>query len=365
MKHPDEGTMRRMVDEPTLVRETDRRHVEDCARCRNAMREIQVDAEAAARSMQTMPAPLDTRAALSAVRARIATGQIPARRPWYARSLEALRFKRVAAGAGTAGVLAGALLLTPAGSWAQSFITIFQPSQIQPVSVTTDQLLALPKLRSFGTVHLPRRAPMQTFSSVDGAQAAAGGMHVVVPAHLPSDIPSTVQYQVMPGMTGSFTFDAQKAARALTVQGQRLPAMPAHLNGSTLQVAINSTVAAIYGSSKDLPSLVVGEMRAPKVTSTGASVAEVENYLLKMPGISPQLAAELRGIQNPASTLPLIIPVDQAQAHEVQINGTQGWVIGDNTGVGSAVVWEKAGIIYGVGGTLPESEALTIAESLS
>src|SRR5947209_3596541 len=137
MNHPDEGTMRRMVDEPSLVRETDRRHIQSCARCTNLLREIRVDVEVAAHTLRRAPGPVDSGAALRDVRARIAAGRIPASRPWYARTLDGLRVKRVAAAAGTAGALAGALLLTPAGSWAQSFVTIFQPTQIQAVPVST------------------------------------------------------------------------------------------------------------------------------------------------------------------------------------------------------------------------------------
>ena len=105
-------------------------------------------------------------------------------------------------------------------------------------------------------------------------------------------------------------------------------------------------------------------MKAPTVASTGASLQDLEDYLLQLPGVSPQLAAEIKSIGDPSSTLPLPIPVDRASEHSVQVQGVQGVAVGDSTGIGSVVIWEKDGIIYGVGGTLSESQVLDVASSL-
>jgi hypothetical protein len=48
----------------------------------------------------------------------------------------------------------------------------------------------------------------------------------------------------------------------------------------------------------------------------------------------------------------------------VQVQGTSGLAVGDNTGIGSGVIWEKDGVVYGVAGALPESQILAIANSL-
>jgi len=39
-------------------------------------------------------------------------------------------------------------------------------------------------------------------------------------------------------------------------------------------------------------------------------------------------------------------------------------VTGDSTGLGSAVIWEKNGVVYAVGGLLSQNEVLDIARSL-
>jgi hypothetical protein len=113
-----------------------------------------------------------------------------------------------------------------------------------------------------------------------------------------------------------------------------------------------------------MPALVIGQMVAPKVSSTGATVKELEDYVLSLPGVSPNLATALRSIDDPTSTLPIPIPVDMAHADKITVAGAPGLAIGDSTGLGSAVIWEKGGIIYGVGGPLPESQVIDIASSL-
>jgi hypothetical protein len=108
----------------------------------------------------------------------------------------------------------------------------------------------------------------------------------------------------------------------------------------------------------------VAEAAQPRITSTGATAKEIEDYLLEQPGVSPQLAAEIKAIGDPTTALPIPVPVERATAQAVQVQGVSGLAVGDNTGLGSGVIWEKDGVVYGVAGALPESQILAIANSL-
>ena len=118
------------------------------------------------------------------------------------------------------------------------------------------------------------------------------------------------------------------------------------------------------GELANIPTLVVGQAKAPVISSDGVTVAELQSYLLKQPGISPQLAAAIRAIVDPASTLPVPVPAELAISDPVTIQGVQGLFIGDNTGIASAVVWQKGGMIYEVIGSLTEAQALSVANSM-
>jgi len=53
--------------------------------------------------------------------------------------------------------------------------------------------------------------------------------------------------------------------------------------------------------------------------------------------LSPALAAEIRAIGDPDTTMPVLIPIDRAFGQPVRVQGVAGLGIGDNTGVGGVV----------------------------
>jgi hypothetical protein len=163
--------------------------------------------------------------------------------------------------------------------------------------------------------------------------------------------------------------------------------MPRDLDGAILEVATHPAVIIAYGSTlpplrtapraegshrqsgdddgpRSLPPLVIVQAPVPNVTSTGATVAQIEDYLLRQPGVSPTLAAEIRSIGDPETTMPIPIPIERAFGQRVTIQGVSGLGIGDNTGVGGVVVWQRGGIIYAVAGQLRQRDIMAVAESL-
>jgi len=118
---------------------------------------------------------------------------------------------------------------------------------------------------------------------------------------------------------------------------------------------------------KDSPpaiQMTIGQAKAPTISSDGVTVEELRSYLLSQPGISPQLAAAIRAIGDPSSTLPVPVPAELAISHPVTVQGVQGLYIGDNTGIASAVIWQKDGMMFEVIGSFTESQALSIANSM-
>jgi hypothetical protein len=317
-------------------------------------------------------------------------GASPARRISIAR--EIARMIRIArrqipglAWAGVAAaVLVGIVVFTPVGSYAQDFITIFQPRQIAAVPVSVDELKTLPDLTDYGTLVEPARVePRKVASAADAA--AAAGIPVLVPATLPSGLPTAPSYSVWPGRTASFTFSAAKARAAAAAHGKALPPMPPNIDGSTIQVTTGPVVLITYGAADEQdarqlaeaarrdgagrnsaagPVLIIGQTTAPVVTSTGVSATELENYLLAQPGISPQLASAIRALGDPSTTLPIPVPVDRAISHPVQVQGVTGLAVADSTGLGGYIIWQKDGRVTGVAGTFTESELLAVANSL-
>lgn len=437
MAHLDDGVLRRMIDVPLhspglgesdnyLLSAADRAHYAGCTICQSKYTQIEANAQMAAILAGPLP-PVDTNLALARFRQRLAAQQAAGSIPWYERIITnvknsfQLNQNRLAKPLGAVAlvvVLFGALFLTPLGSYAESLLTLFTPKQFVAIPVTQAQVRTLPDLSDYGTMSDPPRPQVQHFTDV-GAAAAAAGMTVLTPAHLPAGVTGTADFMVQSGATGSFTFSAAKAAAAAAAKGETIPAMPANIDGSTLVVTTNPVVMATYGDSgislsamqqmvepgdarqtgqqpanakapngksqtgsasgakgpngsketatlqdHNLPLVVIVQSKAPTVSSTGVTVAELQQYLINQPGVSPELTAAIMGIADPSSTLPIPIPLGRANSHAVQVQGVSGLAIGDSTGLGSGVIWQKNGIVYAVGGPLGENEVLNIANSL-
>jgi len=359
-----------MYDEPLALSGAARRHYTGCVDCQARFQTVTEDARQAAVLLVAPAAEFDAARALGRLR--------PAPVPVTVRARLAPRWGRLwrpLVAVAAAAALVGLLFVTGVGDAA---IKIFEPTQVQPVPIpggAIESTGSLPNLDAYGTTKWTSQ-PSLHMAAAAATAAADSGLPLLSPT-LPASVSGLpVTYGVMNQATGSFTFSAAKAEAAAAKQGKTLPPMPAGMDGSTLYVTIGPAVAQIYGNlgtgkegqpnPNALPKLVVGEMRVPVVTSTGVTVQQLKDYLLAQPGVSPQLAAAIRSIGDPTTTLPIPYPADLATAHPVTLRGgVQGVAIGDNTGLGYAVIWIKNGLVFGVAGSLSEGEVLGIANSLS
>jgi len=260
-------------------------------------------------------------------------------------------------------LLVGLLVTASASGW----FTIFQPRQFAAVTVSTRELTGLPDLSSFGRMHVAKPQATAAASAAEAAHTA--GLPLLTIPSLPANIPAGVHWATVGQSSATFTFDQAAARQAALRAGEPAPSFPPGIDGSTVAVTGGPGVVAVYGtgstaSMSTMPTLVVAEVRIPTVATNGASLAQLKNFLLAQPGISPRLAAQIRAIGDPASTLPIPVLIGRMNARTVDIGGAQGLVVGDATGLGAGVVWQRGGLVYAVGGTLSDTEVVQIARSV-
>ncbi len=364
MTHLTEGTLRRMVDDPRS-NSADARHLESCSECQGRYRAVADDAGSIATLLVAPELKLDTTAAFKRVMAA------PAARPRFGFRLPVMRpgsrpmMLAFAAAAALVALLATAIAENG---------TVFAPNTVTPVPVTVADLQSLSQLSDYGTFAWTTQPNLQVVTSAAEA-AAATGLKVPTVAKLPAGVSSTITYGAMSKATAVFTFSAAKATAAAARTGKPLPKLPAGADGAQLTVTVGPAVAEIFGnlntgaganvSQVNLPQMIVAESSAPIATSTQLTVKQMEDYLLAQPGLSPQLAAAIKGIGDPSTTLPIPIPIEYATSTTVTVQGVKGVALGDNTGVGSGVIWVKNGVVYAVAGTIKQSDAIDIANHLS
>ena len=371
MGHLGDGALRRLIDEPLAASEADRRHLESCSSCSERSGLLAGDAAKAATLLAVPGFEPDAGGALARVRKLAEVAPAP-RRVWARWSWSLPRMARPLALAMALVVLSGtAVYATP------SLLTIFGGNKNQTVAAVTvtapteGSVAGLPDLSKYGTTKVLEQGTTQTVLT---AAEATSLSHGLVPPAAPADYAGkTVSYTVVGESKVSFTFDEAKAKAAAAAAGKPAPVFPAGINGTTLTVTIGPAVAEVFGTiskNTDLSNLplIAGVAKAPVVTSTGVSAKALENFLVQQPGIAgnPTLVAEIKAIGDPlaAGNLVIPIPANLATSTPTTVKGTPGVLIADKTGTVKALVWEKAGIVYAVGGHFDDGQLTGIANGV-
>lgn len=295
------------------------------------------------------------------------------------------------AGSAVAGAVALALLVafTPEGnSVAVAFLRQFRSQEVTAIGVTpqtqTELMKAMSQLGSLGKVETPggtaaqanpaaaaRAAETRARTDVSQAEAAqAIGLPKLMtpdPALLPAGVDKTPMIHLMPGQEMKFTFDKKKAQAYFQSTGHANVNMPDKFDGATLVVSMPPAAVLEYSSKPaNKEALIIGEAGEVEVyTQGGVSIDEMRDFLLGLPNLPQSLVTDLKGIKNWSNTLPVPVPVGQAQWQSATINGAQGLVLWDNSGIGSAAIWHANNHLFGLAGSLKAKELTDIANTLA
>src|SRR5581483_7247856 len=110
--------------------------------------------------------------------------------------------------------------------------------------------------------------------------------------------------------------------------------------------------------------LVIGEAKAPVVTSTGATVAQMKSAITSQPGVSQELKDEINSIGDPTTTLPVPVLKGMSSSQTTLADGTKATFVGDNSKIYAAIIFIRKGVVYAVAGSFDESTLVAIANTL-
>jgi hypothetical protein len=366
MRHPNEGMLRRLLDEPDGVADADREHVASCRVCLSGLEAAREDAAATGAALH-VEAGTDVGAgadvdegwrrlcravAIDGLRGMAAGPPASAPR-WRA----ALRSPVAAA------VAVVALLTGASAAAAADWLQIFRTERIAPVTVTESDLVALPDLSAYGQVDVTQEADVR---EVAGAAAAERATGLAVPrvSELPRGATGAPTFQVGDRMSAVFTFSVEKAAQAAAAAGRTLPAPPQGLDGSRFRLVAGPGLAAVWSEARGVPALVVARAVAPTVDSSGVPFATARDYLLSLPGVPAKLASQLRSFSGNGTTLPLPVPAGLVASSTADVAGMSATVLTSRDGTMAGVVWVKDGVVTAVAGPLSADEVLSVARGL-
>jgi len=367
MPHVSSPVLRRLVDEPLAVPDRARRHLADCGRCQAGRTEIAQNAATAAHLL-AVPEEIgnvDLEWFLLAERLREPG---PARRPAVCHPR---RMPRRLAGAslGTSAAVVGTVLVVGAGA-AAALTSVYAPTRVAPVPVSTNDLRAINNLTGLSVAQLSRGLPPsgsltlafgdvswntagqpQQVSSIARARALTH-LAYTAPARLPAGVGPPGSIAVQPQVTATVHFSSSAGAG---------------IAGSTLEVSVGPAIVVQYGGRPGpagLTTLGIAVMQRPAASSTGATARELETFLLSRPGVPSGLAQELRLLGNPAATLPVPVPAGLTSSQQ-KVRGAPAVLVTVPGGAAAGVIWEsRDGLVHGVGGLLDSNDVLNVARQV-
>jgi hypothetical protein len=398
MPCPDLGALRASLDAPDGAPAAARDHARACPSCSDTLAELQRNAELAALAValtapSAPPAPAQVEAALTRFEQRrarldetpVATAAAPATpaatvtplpRPGRLARMGA-RTRGIAAALIAAVVLTG-LVATPAGrAAASSFLAQFRSQRFQVLSLDPSQtsqvgdvLAELVDTGVFtGDAHQASGfgEPQVAADRAEAARRAGFPVPVVDPAALPRGIERTPQrILVSPAREVRLTFDRDRALDYLRAHGRPDAQLPERYDGTQLVVQVPAVVAQQFAGRDGGPALLVGKAGVLGLgTEGGASLEELREVVLDLPGLPAETVAQLRSIGDWRNTLPLPVPTDEVRWSPTTIEGTEAIDFADPTGRLHALLWQRNDHIWGVAGVVSSGEARDVANSLN
>ena len=346
---PNSGALRAALDgeRPDVAA-----HLAQCASCQDRTAALEDDVAFAA-SKFAAPAAVaitDVDAALARVRARTAEPSVTVlpRRRLGAGMLRA-------AASLAAVVLVGGMLATSGGrAAAASWLERFRAEQVAAVPVDfaavdpsdLEALVGLADIQGLDDLINPERV-----ADLDAAADIAG--FTATP----------LDRERLPGSVTGPTEVLAQAPQSVRITFHERPDVPAEIRGATLVLQVPGAVVQAVGDPGDGAAMLRGEAGALQVdVEGGPSLGAVREALLSLPGLPEETVDALRAIEDWETTLPLPVPVGEIVWSETTVNGQPALAFGDESGLGSALVWNDGEHFVGVAGTVPLSQVRNLAE---
>jgi hypothetical protein len=284
---------------------------------------------------------------------------------------------RAAVAAMAAALVLTGLVATPAGRAAASgFLAQFRSQRFEAVALDRTQATAVEDVveelvqagvfrgsafaaRAFGE-------PEPATDRADASRTAGFAVPVVDPAVLPGGIdPDPERILVSRAREVRLSFDRDQALEYLRRHGRPDAQLPERYDGTQLVVHLPAVVVQQFAGRDGGPALLVVKAGVLGLDAEGgASLDELREVVLGLPGLPAETVARLRAIGDWRNTLPLPVPTDEVRWRPTMVEGAEALGFADETGRLNALLWQRGGHIWGVAGVVDADEARPVATRL-
>jgi hypothetical protein len=208
--------------------------------------------------------------------------------------------------------------------------------------------------------------PQMADDRAEASRLAGFAVPVVDPAVLPDGVePDPERILVSRAREVRLTFDRDKALDYLRRHGRPAASLPERYDGTQLVVQVPAAIVQQFAGRDGGPALLVAKAGTLGLDAEGgASLEELREVVLGLPGLPAETVAQLRAIGDWRTTLPLPVPTDEVRWRPTTVEGTEAIGFADETGRLHALLWQRGGHIWGVAGVLDADEARGVASSL-
>lgn len=389
-----DGELRVLVDEHAPVANGwERPHLHECAGCRARFNRILADSRAGADLMGRLapaasaPDPNLVYRRMRARRAPAFTRLSPSKGATVMNRFFGAPRRGAFAGLVVVALLAVAIAAAPLGTVASDFLNQFRVQQFAAITIPVDMTqfqqhdgttTGAPP-RHGGDAATGEHGPAEfngmgaftsTFTkdssrkvgSVADANAHLGGT-LLSPSSLPAGF-SSVQPEVYVSDAGTATYkmDVAKARQDLSGRGIDASGLPDPATTPDVTFTANIPASAALAYQSGDKHFLVGQMASPSLDiPSSVNVEVLRNALLAMPDLPQDVVAQIRSVRDWQHTLIIPVPKD-ATTSQKTVHGAPALLISDEQG--TVVLWQKGGILHGVGGQATPDEVMAAADSL-
>jgi len=340
-------------------------HLSACSRCRDRIESLQADAELIDRALrETSPTAPDVAAAWRRLQtqetlasdrpqpSRITSMNLMAYRRWHRPILTTV----------AAAALLTQVMVTPIRTAAAQFLDVFRVKQIRVMTFDPEQVVDS-RARIFERI-VRDEAANRTVA--DAAEAAGMlGLPVLTPASVPEGY-VLAEFSVSEPSSARAWIDIEAARTLLDAAGLPTDILPQDPDARVISALIPARAMQRYRDGD--ASFTVLQVASPEVSvPRGVDAERIGEVGLRLLGYPAEQAAALAKSINWATTLVLPVPLGEASAREVTVQGVTGFVLEDYESedhTEATLVWEKDEVVYAVGGNVSAEVLLYVAQSL-
>lgn len=385
-----EGDLRTLVD--GAARSADatawEAHLAACEACRARLARVRADADAAAELLTRLESdatPDLTRAyqRFQAARTRppiVTSKGVPLMHRLFGAPQRALAF-----GATLVALMVLVIAVSPVGTLAQDVLNSFRVQQFAAITIPMDMVQQFSGLEEQARNLTPEEKQeiasglqglslsgldtnlspdsVRQATSLDEARAHLGGT-LLAPETLPQAFDG-VEPQIYVGDPAhiEYTFDVaavQSILGTISMKPTGLPD-PAETPRATVSLDVYPSAVMLYQAGDQ--RLVVGQTESPVLNiPSEIDVEQMRDAILSIPGLPSDLVAQLRAVNDWQHTLIIPVPAG-ATTSQKKVDGAPALLI--EAEEGAAVLWQKDGVLYFVGGhQVSGSDVMAAANSM-